>query len=256
ASPSGSPYRFTGRRLDAETGLYYYRARYYSPAQGRFLSPDPIGYGDGMNMYAYVGNDPINFVDPSGLAAEGAANLGKKTWNYASNNPLETFHYAMDGGGMTPVVGIFADALNAVVYTGEAGYHAVTGDFGRAGSAIGNAGVSVGAMVPGAGQGVTATKWAAMGLGAAKRANPLNGTKYTDKVMRQMDGKDLDHNFPSLIDKQADAATVRKITGGDGISRTKVELPGSINGKDGNFSWIIEPDNTINHRQFERIRKK
>ncbi|MEP3244601.1 MAG: polymorphic toxin-type HINT domain-containing protein [Sneathiella sp.] len=74
---------------------------------------------------------------------------------------METFHYAMDAGGMTPVVGIFADALNAVVYTGEAGYHAVTGDFGRAGSAIGNAGISAVAMVPGFGQGATATKWTA-----------------------------------------------------------------------------------------------
>jgi hypothetical protein len=91
---------------------------------------------------------------------------------------------------------------------------------------------------------------------AIKRGNPLDGTKYTDKVKRQMSGNDLDHNFPSLIDKQADAAMVRKITGGDGIERTKVELPGSINGKDGNFSWIIEPNKTVNHRQFERLRKK
>jgi hypothetical protein len=93
-------------------------------------------------------------------------------------------------------------------------------------------------------------------VGASKKTNPLDGTTFTDKVKRQMEGKDLDHNFPSLIDKQADAAKVKKITGGDGIERTKVELPGSINGKDGNYSWIIEPDNTINHRQFERLRKK
>ncbi|MEP3324541.1 MAG: hypothetical protein ABJP91_23115, partial [Sneathiella sp.] len=111
---------------------------------------------------------------PSGLAAEGAANLGKKTWNYASNNPLETFHYAMDGGGMTPVVGIFADALNAVVYTGEAGYHAVTGDFGRAGSAIGNAGISAAAMVPVFGQGATAAKYA----GKAASAGAKNAQKF------------------------------------------------------------------------------
>jgi len=70
-----------------------------------------------------------------------------------------------------------------------------------------------------------------------------------------MEGEDLDHNFPSLIDEQADAANISTITGGDGIDRTKVELPGSINGKEGNFSWIIEPDNKINHRQFERARK-
>ncbi|MEH0019208.1 MAG: right-handed parallel beta-helix repeat-containing protein [Desulfobacter sp.] len=91
---------------------------------------------------------------------------------------------------------------------------------------------------------------------ASKKANPLDGTTFTDKVKRQMEGKDLDHNFPSLIDKQAGAAKVKKITGGDGIERTKVELPGSINGKEGNYSWIIEPDKTINHRQFERFRKK
>ena len=89
-----------------------------------------------------------------------------------------------------------------------------------------------------------------------KQANPLDGTTFTDKVKKQMQGSDLDHNFPSLIDTQANAATVRKIIGGDGVARTKVDLPGEINGKKGNFSWIIEPDKTINHRQFERARKK
>ena len=60
-------FRYTGQRHDPETGLYYFRARYYDPLTGRFISPDPIGYGDGLNMYAYVGNDPVNFIDVTGL---------------------------------------------------------------------------------------------------------------------------------------------------------------------------------------------
>ncbi|PHR52486.1 MAG: hypothetical protein COA47_17795 [Robiginitomaculum sp.] len=66
---TGNPFRYTGRRLDAETGLYYYRARYYSPAIGRFLQTDPIGYGDGLNWYAYVQNDPLSLVDTYGTEA-------------------------------------------------------------------------------------------------------------------------------------------------------------------------------------------
>jgi RHS repeat-associated protein len=63
----GVAYRFAGYRLDAATGYYYVRARYYSPALGRFLEPDPIGTTGGANIYAYVGNDPLNGIDPLGL---------------------------------------------------------------------------------------------------------------------------------------------------------------------------------------------
>jgi RHS repeat-associated protein len=59
---------YTGREQDNETGLDYYRARYYDSAVGRFISEDPIGFnaGDG-NLTRYVGNSPINAIDPSGL---------------------------------------------------------------------------------------------------------------------------------------------------------------------------------------------
>jgi RHS repeat-associated protein len=66
---TASTNRFSGREADA-TGLYYYRARYYDPALGRFLSEDPAGFGAGdPNLYAYVFNSPTNLTDPTGQFA-------------------------------------------------------------------------------------------------------------------------------------------------------------------------------------------
>jgi RHS repeat-associated protein len=61
-----SLYQFTGRDQDG-TGLMYYRARYYAPEWGRFISEDPIGLAGGLNSYAYAGNNPLKFTDPSGM---------------------------------------------------------------------------------------------------------------------------------------------------------------------------------------------
>ena len=76
-SLASGTFNYTAQRFDPEatgssqpSGLYYYRARMYSPTWGRFLQPDPSS-GSGTNLYAYVDNDPLNLTDPQGLAAEG-----------------------------------------------------------------------------------------------------------------------------------------------------------------------------------------
>jgi RHS repeat-associated protein len=63
-----NPFRYTARESDTETGLYYYRARYYDPSSGRFISEDPVGLrGLDVNFYRYVRNQPNHYTDPIGL---------------------------------------------------------------------------------------------------------------------------------------------------------------------------------------------
>lgn len=69
-SQVGNIFGFTGREFDSESHLYYYRARYYDPSLGRFISADPIGFGGGdANLYRYVFNNALILKDPTGLSS-------------------------------------------------------------------------------------------------------------------------------------------------------------------------------------------
>ncbi|HUB77547.1 MAG TPA: RHS repeat-associated core domain-containing protein, partial [Bryobacteraceae bacterium] len=105
AGGSFATYRYAGYRYDAETGLYFVHARYYSPRLGRFLQPDPIGYGGGRNLYAYVNNDPLNLTD--GLGTGGWWN---SLVNWAENHPILA--------GLA-AVGVVAAAVAAVAFAPE-----------------------------------------------------------------------------------------------------------------------------------------
>jgi RHS repeat-associated protein len=67
SSPATPIFRYTGQAALAAVKLYYYKARMYDPALGRFLQTDPLSYTAGLNLYAYASNDPVNFADPSGM---------------------------------------------------------------------------------------------------------------------------------------------------------------------------------------------
>jgi RHS repeat-associated protein len=64
-----NPWRFASKRVDPETGFINFGRRYYMPCVGRWLTPDPIGFADGPNLYTYCHNDPIAYVDPDGQFA-------------------------------------------------------------------------------------------------------------------------------------------------------------------------------------------
>ena len=121
-----APFGFTGQRVDSESGLYYYRARHYSAALGRFLQTDPSGYDAGPHLYLYALNDPLNRIDLFGLtdslaststlqlALQGAygifvAGMSGAPADIAANPG----RYAVAGVG---AVGLIAGAAGAVTY--------------------------------------------------------------------------------------------------------------------------------------------
>jgi len=96
------PFTYTSREYDPESGLYYYRARYYDSKIGRFISEDPIRLKGGINFYLYVYNRPTMFIDPSGLLCVYSQSLGSLTCtnNTTGQQYLSCNGYAGKGPGL------------------------------------------------------------------------------------------------------------------------------------------------------------
>lgn len=123
-SLSGTIFGFTGQRFDSETGLYHFKARYYDPVTGRFLQPDPIGYGDGLNLYRYAGNSPMRTTDPTGtagwedfLAPYADEEAHKELFATAVYVGLEAQYFAYTGGASAGRLQNATSELGRVIQT-------------------------------------------------------------------------------------------------------------------------------------------
>jgi RHS repeat-associated protein len=131
ASAAGDRFRYTGQQMVSELGLYYYKARFYSPALGRFLQTDPVGYQSDLNLYAYVGNDPVNLTDPTGPIGInlGAAGIGAIIGGVSAGitaygngaSPLGIGASILIGAGTGAASGFAVGPIAAIVTSGLAG---------------------------------------------------------------------------------------------------------------------------------------
>ncbi len=130
---TANSYTYTGRETDG-LGINYYRARYYDPATGRFLSEDPMGFaGSGPNLYAYAGDDPMDFNDPFGLDKKrGLLTCASDAASQSSIASGIKYLIAQGGNGPSASRDFIIDALAGNTLSGltDLGHSIITGEGG------------------------------------------------------------------------------------------------------------------------------
>ncbi|MBI3448833.1 MAG: hypothetical protein HY049_07970 [Acidobacteria bacterium] len=254
---------FTGHERDAESGLYYMLARYYSPDIGRFLSPDPWkatrpADTQAWNEYSYVSNSPMSHTDPYGLFSlrrfvGQVLNIQRRAaglyMSYAISNALmygwnsPQVYPALIEGLSDPdcqppsctyyKVTPHQPAVDAIVdVTLSFWVNAVT--FGR-----GSKGLNLLGRL-GAQEGKVA-------LEAAGTAARIREAEVAEQLLAKTDAF---HRAPTfLVDEIAEQGTVFDIVGEDGVARTLVQLPAEVNGIGGRVEWLVGP-NGLEHQVF------
>ncbi|WP_436500233.1 SpvB/TcaC N-terminal domain-containing protein [Actinokineospora sp. HUAS TT18] len=236
-----TPYQFTGKELDAETGLYYYGARYYNPRTQLWAGADPAlpdyldkdvagGITEPRNLaaYTYTHNNPVKLTDPTGKWPK------MPSWKTIG-------HTTLDVVGMVPVIGEPADLANA-------GWYATEGDYV-------NAGLSAASAIPGAGYAANAAKYGNKALDAAQAAKNANNAADAGKAAKAGDNAPAPkadspscHSFPgATLVLMADGSHKRidEVRIGDKVIATD-PLTGQTTVREVTKTWVHddEPERT------------
>jgi RHS repeat-associated protein len=159
-----SDLRYTGRNFDSDSGLYYYRARYYDPEIGRFISEDPKGFDAGINFYAYANNNPLSLNDPTGFDPHPPGDYPQP------QNPLL----------------VFGSVLLDQLESGQVRDEIVGAGSSELQLAGGGAEVFIGTKIPGPlGVAMTTYGLSNIGGGASSYINTVAGTNYDWNFVQQ-----------------------------------------------------------------------
>jgi RHS repeat-associated protein len=278
---------YHGQLFDPWTKTYSMRAREYRPAWGRFLSTDPIGLDGGLNLYAFVNGSPLHLRDPMGtdpssintlsnwiaLANERAAgNMSEADAALfeemsAIDPKLATQYFGGNEAQAMAALDAYHDAVNGLLedqLRAKQEQDRLTMG-GTDEMAVGKGGVLAAGLLmwlagpeeAAAGTAVIEDVGVASSAGAGGGATSFfEGASYTEKVVEQMSrGAGEFHSFPESVTAFESSGNLSTITGGDGLVREMLEIPGSYaSGKggwyDGVFQFIKDADGSINHRLF------
>ncbi len=261
---SDIPFRYRGYTYDKETGLYYLNSRYYDPKVGRFISVDnQLATNDmnGMNLFAYCGNNPVMRIDPTGQAwwhwligavvVVGCAVAVVVTAGGAAAGVAAVAAVANGTAAATTASTVAAGAFigSATTYTMAVAAAASTSnsveEFCDQGSWATVATTALGAFAGGVdayglAKNSAATNNIAKTESESTIKNDVVGLKRTGSALKA----DAHHAFPDIVDNYAGYATKTPIANG-----TLYQIQGSLNGVSGRFEWIVQ-NQQVTHRMF------
>ena len=272
---------FTGREHDGATGLIYFRARWYDPSQGRFVSEDPIGVAGGFNLYAYAGNNPVGLRDPFGLQPQTPSDWADAAdrWIDRKTDKMMTTSWVLNWAILNnaSVVKIGTDLLRVGRGVGDAIYGdgdwldksiGIVQDAGRAAAIFailrGIAGTAQAGLRSFRKSPTPKVGKPGLPCNTGPTGKPGPNRIYSAReLIRRAQEPGLFHNFPESLDKTIFEQGTSTVTPNlwrtpkPGLSNDSVmyRLRGTINGVDGTFEIGVRPSSSGNtevimHRFF------